>query len=142
MLKTFLLAASASLTLAMGASAASAADVTGRWHTTEQGGIVEITPCGDSVCGRLVTSNKLAASPDLKDSQNKNPALRSRLLRGLVVLQGFHRDGDGWSGGQLYHPPSGSTYKGEIRLAAPDRLEVTGCIVAPLCQKQIWLRAK
>jgi uncharacterized protein (DUF2147 family) len=143
MLKTFLLAASAALSLAVvGAGAANAADVTGRWHTAEQGGIVEIIPCGDSVCGRLVTSTKLAASPDLKDIKNKNPALRSRLLRGLVVLQGFHRDGDGWSGGQLYHPPSGSTYKGEIRLAAPDRLEVTGCIVAPLCQKQIWLRAK
>ena len=139
MLKTLLLATCAALALA---GAARAADVTGVWHTAEQGGLVEIDPCGDSVCGRLVTSSKLAGNPNLKDAQNKNPALRSRLLKGLVVLQGFHRDGAGWSGGQLYHPPSGSTYKGELRLAAPDRLEVTGCIVSPLCQTQIWLRAK
>ena len=50
--------------------------------------------------------------------------------------------GDGWSGGQLYNPPSGSTFKGGLRLAAPDKLEVTGCIVPPICQTQIWLRAK
>ena len=58
------------------------------------------------------------------------------------MLQGFHRDGEAWSGGQLYNPPNGSTYKGELRLAAPDRLQVTGCIVPPLCQTQIWSRAK
>ena len=139
MLKTLLLAAAASLTLA---GAGRAADVTGLWRTTEQGGLVQIAPCGDSVCGKLVTSPKLAANPDLKDSQNKNPALRSRLLKGMVLMQGFHKDGDGWSGGQLYNPPSGSTFKGGLRLAAPDTLEVTGCIVPPICQTQIWLRAK
>ena len=139
MLKIALLAASAALALG---GTARAADVTGLWHTTEQGGLVEIDPCGDSVCGKLVTSSKLTAHPDLKDSQNKNPALRSRLLKGMTVLQGFHHDGDGWSGGQLYHPPSGSTFKGGLRLTAPDRLEVTGCIVPPICQTQVWMRAK
>ena len=133
--------------LAMGAAlalsgAARAADVTGLWHTTAQGGVIEIDPCGDSVCGKIVGSPELTAHPDLKDSRNGNPALRSRLLKGLVILQGFHRDGDGWSGGQLYNPPNGATYKGELRLTAPDTLKVTGCIVSPLCQTQIWSRAK
>jgi len=139
MLKTLLLAASAAVALA---GTARAADVTGVWHTAAQGGLVEVAPCGDSVCGKLVTSTKLAASPDLKDSQNHNPALRSRPLKGLILLQGFHRDGGAWTGGQLYDPSNGSTYKGGLRLAAPDRLEVTGCIVPPLCRTQIWVRAK
>ena len=136
---TSLLAAGAALTLA---AAAQAADVTGLWHTAAQGGLIEIAPCGDSVCGKIVGSPELTAHPDLKDSRNGNPALRSRLLKGLVILQGFHRDGDGWSGGQLYNPPNGATYKGELRLTAPDTLKVTGCIVSPLCQTQIWSRAK
>ena len=139
MLKTLLLAASVSLALT---GTASAADVTGVWHTAAQGGLVEVSPCGDSVCGRLVASSKLAANPDLKDSLNKNPALRTRPLKGLVFMQGFHRDGGAWSGGQLYNPADGSTYKGGLRLAAPDRLEVTGCIVSPICQTQVWVRAK
>jgi len=139
MLKTVLPAAAATLALA---GPALAADVTGVWRTAAQGGLIEIVPCGESVCGRVVSSAPLVAHPDLKDSLNKNPALRSRPLKGLVVLQGFHHDGAAWTGGQLYNPANGSTYKGDLRLIATDRLEVTGCIVAPLCQSQVWSRAK
>ena len=134
-----LLVAAAVLALGGGAQAA---DVTGQWRTAHQGGLVEIAPCGESVCGKLIGSPQLTATPDLRDSKNKNPALRSRLVKGLILLQGFHRDGDSWTGGQLYDPSNGSTYKGGLRLTAPDRLEVQGCIVSPLCQTQVWSRAK
>jgi uncharacterized protein (DUF2147 family) len=122
MLRLALTAASAALSIA---GAAQAADVTGLWRTPEQGGVIEIAACGDSVCGKVVASKPLETNPDLRDARNKNPALRSRPLKGLIVLQGFHHTGEAWTGGQIYDPVSGGTFKGELQLSAPDRLQVT-----------------
>ncbi len=136
------LALTAASAVLMIAGAAQAADVTGLWRTPEQGGVIEITPCGDSVCGKITASKPLVEHPDLRDIKNGNPALRTRMLKGLVVLQGFHHTGEAWTGGQLYDPSNGGTYKGELRLSAPDKLQVTGCVVAPLCKTQVWSRVK
>ena len=71
------------------ASGACAAEVTGLWLTPTDGGQVQITACGASVCGHLVTGARIKADPSLKDAKNKNPALRSRTLKGLPLIQGF-----------------------------------------------------
>lgn len=114
----------------------------GRWATPTKHGIVEIAPCGASICGRLVESDSIRANPAFADGKNKNPALRSRPLKGLTILQGFTRSTDGWEGGSIYNPEDGGTYKATITIADADTLKLKGCIVWPLCKTQTWKRLR
>jgi uncharacterized protein (DUF2147 family) len=138
MLKTLTIAAA----LAAVAGSAWAADVTGTWLTPTDGGQVQIAPCGASVCGRLVTGARIRAEPGVKDARNKDAALRSRPLKGLLLLQGFTGSGGAWSGGTIYNPDDGNIYKASLKLVDADTLQVKGCVVAPLCKTQTWKRVK
>ena len=129
--------------LLMGALALSNAgsdDAVGRWKTQTDNGIVEIVKCGASICGRLITSDQLRADPDLLDSRNKDPSLRSRRLSGLTVLGGFTRSEDGWTGGTIYNGQDGGTYKATATVIDTKHLKIKGCIVWPLCKTQTWTR--
>ena len=129
--------------LAAGTAAAAApSDVVGRWKTESRGGIVEITECGQSICGRLVSSEGLKANPALKDVNNKDESLRSRPLKNMLLLKGFTRKKDEWSGGSIYNAEDGGTYKATITMQDPNRLKLKGCIVWPLCKTQTWTRIR
>ena len=129
--------------LAAGTAAAAApSDVVGRWKTESRGGIVEITECGQSICGRLVSSEGLKANPALKDVNNKDESLRSRPLKNMLLLKGFTRKKDEWSGGSIYNAEDGGTYKATITMQDPNRLKLKGCIVWPLCKAQTWTRIR
>jgi uncharacterized protein (DUF2147 family) len=122
--------------------AAAPADVAGTWKTQTRNGVVEITHCGQSICGRLVGSDKLNTEPGLKDVNNKDPKLRARPLKGLALLWGFQGSGAKWDGGQIYNPDDGGTYKSTVTLADANTLKVRGCIVWPLCKTQSWTRLR
>jgi uncharacterized protein (DUF2147 family) len=138
MIKTGIVALAAGMTFA---GAAWAADVAGLWRAPD-GREVRIERCGESVCGHTAASPQLTADPASLDVKNKNPALRTRPLKGLLVMQGFQAAGDGWVGGSLYDPKSGLTYKGSLDPVGPDRLKVTGCIMLPMCGTQMLSRVK
>lgn len=117
-------------------------DALGRWATPTRHGVVEISACGTSICGRLVDSDPLRANPDTRDIRNKAADLRSRPLKGLQLLGGFRRAESGWEGGQVYNPEDGGTYSGTITIVDPDTLKLKGCIVWPLCKTQQWKRIR
>ncbi|NJR20288.1 MAG: DUF2147 domain-containing protein [Hyphomonadaceae bacterium] len=76
--------------------------------------------------------------PSELDTNNPNPALRTRPLIGLNILSGFTRQADNsYKGGTIYNPEDGRTYRSEFRLKPDGRLEVKGC-VGPICRAQIW----
>lgn len=85
--------------------------------------------------GRLVWLEKPRYNPgdpmagEIKvDRENPDPALRDRLLEGLVIVQGFRYAGDGkWDKGTIYDPDNGKTYKSTMRLDG-DVLKVRGFI--------------
>jgi uncharacterized protein (DUF2147 family) len=133
------LACPAGLVLLLFANTSAAAEVTGRWMTAS-GGVVQIDPCGSSVCGRIVSAPELVAKPDQTDVRNKDPAERVRRLRGLLILSGFHQSGDAWAGGWIYDPHAGSTYKSTMEPLDGQTLKVTGCVAGLLCQSQTWTR--
>lgn len=114
----------------------------GRWRTETRGGIVEIQRCGASICGRILTSDKLRTDPNLKDVNNKDVALRGRPLRGLQILAGFTRSGNGWTGGKIYNAEDGKTYGAEVTPAGADTLKVRGCVFKPFCKTQTWTRVR
>ena len=130
------------LVVVLVATPAAAADsITGKWRTEDKDAIVEIAPCGKSLCGRIVKF--LVPPPDgpgQKDINNPDKAKRDRPLLGLDILHGFAEDGDLWRG-QIYDPRKGKTYRSVVRRGSSDLLEVKGC-VGPFCQTQEWRRAK
>ena len=114
----------------------------GSWKTETRGGVVEIVRCGASICGRIVTSDKLRTDPNFKDEKNGNPALRNRPLRGLQILGGFARHDTGWVGGNIYNAEDGKTYNAEITLAGANQLKLRGCVFKPFCKTQTWTRVR
>jgi len=136
------LAAATLAALPLSASAQTGANVVGRWQTPTRHGVVEITACGNSVCGRLVDSDGLRANPALRDVHNKDVAQRERQLKGLLILQGFSSKGSEWTGGTIYNAEDGGTYQATLTPAGPDTLKLKGCIVWPLCKTQVWTRLK
>jgi uncharacterized protein (DUF2147 family) len=108
--------------------------------TETRHGIVEITPCGASICGRLIDSDSIRADPQRRDIHNQDPAQRQRPLKGLMMLQGFHGGASQWDGGSVYNPDDGGTYHGTLTMVDANTLKVRGCVVWPLCKSQVWKR--
>lgn len=136
MLSLFLAAA-----FAAAQPAPSADGVLGLWKTETRNGVVEISRCGASVCGRLVTSDGLRTNPNLTDANNSDASLRRRPLKGLLILSGFKPEGAIWNGGKIYNADDGKTYTARLTPAG-NQLKVRGCIFVPLCKTQTWTRLR
>lgn len=113
--------------------------VAGNWLTEPRDGIIQITvDASGRLQGRIVGGNH----PGLRDEKNPDAARRSLALRGQVILKDMKYDGDGhWSGGTIYKPDNGRTYKCKIELTGHDELKVRGYIgFALLGVTQKWTR--
>jgi uncharacterized protein (DUF2147 family) len=132
------------LALALAVPMAGASDdqamlIVGNWLTEPRDGIIEISIAGDgSYQGKIVGGN----SPQRQDQHNPDPARRSQLLLGQTIFQGMKYDGDGkWSGGTVYDPDSGRTYRCRLERLDAERLQVRGFVgFALLGRSQVWTR--
>jgi uncharacterized protein (DUF2147 family) len=148
-LVAFTLLAFAAVLLALagaaGAAAVAGADaIVGTWRTEpgEQGGRahVEISLRGDQLVGTIVkleepnfAADHARAGQPKVDLENPDPAKRERPVVGLRILSGFTYEGDGqWSGGTIYDPANGKTYKARIRQKGRDTLDLRGYVGVPL----------
>jgi uncharacterized protein (DUF2147 family) len=118
---------------------AQAADVAGVWKTAGDGGLIRIEACGEAICGRIAASSPEDAAQ--RDIHNRNPALRTRPIVGLLIMKlspiGPQRWGNGW----IYNPDDGHSYRASVALGGDGRLRLKGCLVGPLCRTQTWIRA-
>lgn len=127
---------------------ARAASPVGGWWTEGRNGQVTIEGCGDRLCGKLAALKEPlnAEGQPKRDRNNPDPALRDRPLIGLPLLRGFAPDPDEpnkWSGGTIYDPESGKTYKCTLTLQADGLLEVRGYVGLPLLgRSQTWSPVK
>lgn len=129
-----------------GASIVHAASPEGRWYAEGGAAQVEIAPCGDALCGEVVWLR----SPfdengcPLIDRQNSDEALRQRPIVGLQILSDLtpeHAKPGNWSGGNIYDPTSGRTYRCIASLDGPDRLRVRGYLgITLLGRTTTWIR--
>ncbi len=126
----------------MATPALAAAPIEGMWNTPVEHGVIEIYKCGEAFCGHVVNSDIIKANPNQTDERNHDSSLRSRPLKGLVILNGFTGGPKEWKGGSVYNPEDGGTYHGSIVVEDADTLKLTGCIIVPLCKTQVWHRAK
>jgi uncharacterized protein (DUF2147 family) len=113
--------------------------ILGNWLTESKDGIIQISvAAGGTYEGRIVGGNQ----PGRVDAKNPDQALRTRPLRGAIILHDLRYDGDGkWSGGTIYEPDTGRTYKCLVELLSDDSLKMRGFIGFSLLGKsQTWTR--
>ncbi len=85
-------------------------NVVGYWLTEEGDSQVQIFKASNGkYYGKVVWMRE---KKDIKDTENPTPALRSRKIMGLQILNNFMYDNDDkeWTDGKIYDPKNGSTY--------------------------------
>jgi uncharacterized protein (DUF2147 family) len=118
-------------------------DIVGLWLTGDGDGWIEIRQDGKEYIGVIRGSpDDTSTDPERVDDKNPDPALRHRKLLGLTIMRGFRHDGDGrWSGGRIYDPNSGNTYKSNLRLLDRNTLKVRGFIgLSVFGRSDTWTR--
>ena len=115
-----------------------AEDAFGVWQHPDNDSVIEIYPCRDRLCGKILS----IADGQRTDDKNPDPRLRGRPIKGLAIVDGAVRTGDDRWSGTLYNRNDGRDYDGHIRVLGRDRLELTGCAVVVLCRTVVWRRAK
>ena len=114
------------------------AGVTGDWMGPT-GSVVRVYDCGPAVCLKIV---KLPPNPPgTVDGHNPDEKLRVRPLCGMDIGSGFkHEDDLHLSGGRIYDPTSGKTYKGTVA-AEGETLKLHGYIgISMLGRTETWKR--
>ena len=137
-----LLAASISVS---GVALADEPAAVGYWVTPEGGSVVQIVPCGANLCGQIVglrTTRKPGDSP--VDVKNPDKAKRNEPLCGLMMMGSLapaKGSTTAWEGGWVYDPDSGDTYKAQMKLDGPDKLDLRGYIgISLLGRTMTWTR--
>ena len=137
-------AMAAALLLAAVPSRAQQSPPLGQWLTETKRGVVEVYPCADKLCGRLVwLIEPIRRGAPAVDDKNPEPALRNRPLCGLTMLGDFHQeDATHWDDGWIYDPDSGKTYHATMTLESGNALRVRGYVGIPLFgESQHWTHA-
>ena len=117
--------------------------VKGLWLNDDKDAKVEIYKSGDKYFGKIVwTQNMYEADGKTlrKDSKNSNEQLRNRTIQNMVILSGFTYSYGEWTGGEIYDPKSGKTYKSKMKIKGSS-LEVRGYVGNPMFGKTTtWTR--
>ncbi|MDJ0839656.1 MAG: DUF2147 domain-containing protein [Acidobacteriota bacterium] len=129
------------------ASANDADAILGIWKTDE-GDSMEIFKCDDHYCARISdlvekiypADDAMAGKPKV-DRENPDESKRDQPIIGLQFMSGFTFNGKIWSGGSIYDPNNGKTYKCKITMVNDKKLKVRGYIgVSVLGRTEIWTR--
>ncbi len=130
--------------------AAHEADIAGVWTVTDGKSRIEIQKTDKGTFeGRIVwlkdpayLAGDAEAGVLRHDRKNPDASLRGRAIMGLVIMKGFKFDGrQKWSGGTIYDPKQGKTYKGTMSLADAQTLDMRGFIgVSLLGRTEKWKR--
>jgi uncharacterized protein (DUF2147 family)/peptidoglycan/LPS O-acetylase OafA/YrhL len=126
--------------------AADGSEPTGLWWAEGGFAQVAIERCGEALCGRVVWLRHPLDEQGclLRDLENPEPTLRKRPLTGLTILRELRPEPETpgvWSGGEIYDPSSGRTYRAVIEPAGTDRLHLRGYLgIRWLGRTTTWVR--
>lgn len=121
-------------------------DILGTWLNQEATGKIQLYKENGKYFGKLVwlkePNDKVTGKPRT-DVENPDAKLKTTPLIGLVNMQNFTFDGtDEWSGGTIYDPKNGKTYKCYIQFESQNKLKVRGFIgVSMLGKTTYWTRS-
>ncbi len=113
--------------------------IVGKWENPSGEGRIEIFKKGDKFFGTLYwikDTNK-------KDVKNPDKKLQDRKIQGLQILTNFVKDGNTYSGGEIYDPKSGKTYSCKMTIKEKDKLDIRGYLgISLLGRTETWGRLK
>jgi uncharacterized protein (DUF2147 family) len=113
--------------IATGFSAAAGPDPTGLWYDHTGRGAVEITHCGEALCGHLVWLKNIS----------DNEVCGRQIIGGVRAVAGGK-----WDNGWIYDPEKDAKYDVEITPMSSGKLKVMGYAGTKLfSETMIWQRA-
>lgn len=133
------LAAAALATAIIAGPEAYAADATGIWARPSGSSQIQISSCGNALCGKLVWLKE-----PRNDVNNPDASKRGNPLLGTEIVLGMKPTGktDTWKG-KVYNAEDGKTYTGYITLHGNSKMELEGCVLGGLiCKGETWSRVK
>lgn len=105
----------------------------GRWRTAPDDnantGIVEITRCGNRLCGTLIEAHDPQGRP-----------MQTATIGRAIVWDMEPRGNGQYRNGQVWAPDRDRTYNARMELQG-DRLGVSGCVLM-ICREAVWTRAR
>ena len=117
----------------------------GTWATEGGKSHVEIAPCGEKLCGRIIWLKEPMDDDGMPkhDANNPDTQLQTRPIIGLPLLANFiaGTEANVWDDGTIYNPEDGETYSCTMTLLDNATLKVRGYVGLPLFGKtQVWTR--
>ena len=115
----------------------------GKWQVINSdgglGGQVEVYLVDGQLFGKVTQLRPGRTPGDVCDRCSGE--LKDKLILGMVILKGFHPDGDDWVGGTVVDPENGKQYHGKIWSAGKDKLYMRGYIgISLLGRTESWKR--
>jgi uncharacterized protein (DUF2147 family) len=131
----------------LGAHAAQASDPQGSWLTEDGEATINITRCGQALCGRIAALREpldRETGRPKTDEFNRIEQLRTRPLIGVqIVIQMKPNGRPGQWVGRVYNPEDGGFYPAKLTLKSARSLRLEGCIVEEvICNGQTWTRVR
>ncbi|MEL7543255.1 MAG: DUF2147 domain-containing protein [Pseudomonadota bacterium] len=117
----------------------------GIWLDHTKRGAIELYPCAENICGRVVwMKNPLKASGEpFRDRRNPDASKQNRTICGMNLIGGLQPDGrgnllEGW----IYDPERGQEFSAQIMRESDNTLVVTGYLMMPTFGKSFrWTKA-
>jgi uncharacterized protein (DUF2147 family) len=106
----------------------------GRWWTEDRSGVIEITRCGQALCGRIV------GQTEPRDARgNISRDIHGVPDCGLTILHDARQVEPGRWRGRITNPDDGQDWRCEIWVGEDGALRLRGYVVVPLLgQTQVW----
>lgn len=105
----------------------------GRWKNPFNSVHMEVSPCGELVCGKVVYASDKAKADAAKGG---NPD-----FIGVNLLENFERTGPASWAGKVFVPDLNHHFHGELTLEEDESLLVKGCLTSHAgCKHQVWTR--
>ena len=115
----------------------------GHWQVINSdgtlGGQVETYIENGALFGR-VTAARPGRRPDSL-CEKCSGVLKNQRIMGMVVIRGFHPEGDDWVGGTVVDPENGKEYKGKMWAIGNDKLGMRGFVgISLIGRTATWVR--
>ena len=122
----------AALLVAVPSAAGAQSPIEGVWTNPKESVTVRIAPCGQSLCGKVVSATAKAK----RDAANGG----TRNLIGTTILSNVTPAGVNKWKGRVFMPKANRHATGNFSLNGRNRMNVQGCLLAILCKSQTWTR--
>ena len=119
---------------------ASVNTIEGYWLSPSS--IIEIKICDQLICAEISHLFVPEGEDPLTvlDENNSNKELQNRPLVGISLFEGFKKElisNTVLTGGKIYNPSDGNSYKAKLTLLENKNLQVLGCVLL-VCDGQEW----